>query len=147
MNTATTEPQIEECFAVPGQGNIIDIIHPATGLGAYSGETLAQVQLRYPGAIRLTLQAWQEQKAKEQDSPITWHETTEEVFMGMLECLPPAAWQGGAFLVGEPSDHHALTGRARFACYKQEGDKYYGASRPLHILEFKEMFPKKGRVL
>jgi len=135
------EVEIEECFAVPGK-TMIDVIHPVTGLSKCFGQTLEQVQARYPGAVRMTLQAWCEQKAQSQDTPITWTEATEEAYEYGFECLPPAAFgKSGAFLVGEPCDHHALTGQPRFTCYKKEGGKHYEASRPITRKEFRSMFP------
>ena len=37
-------------FAIPGQNNIIDVIHPVTGLSLCYGESLEQVRIRHPGA-------------------------------------------------------------------------------------------------
>jgi hypothetical protein len=46
METKTAE----KIFYVPGEIRIIDTVTP-DGLGTYSGETLEEVQKRYPGAI------------------------------------------------------------------------------------------------
>ena len=68
--------------------------------------------------------------------PIEWHETTREKYWEMLEVLPPAAMGGGGFLVGEPWDHHAITGQPRFAGYAEKQGKYWEADRPMTRKEF-----------
>jgi hypothetical protein len=55
----------------------------------------------------------------------------------MLNVLPPAAWIGGAFMVGEPTDHCAETGRPRFQAYRERGMQFEVASRPMTIAEFR----------
>jgi hypothetical protein len=55
----------------------------------------------------------------------------------MLNILPPIAWNGWAFMVGEPDDHCAATGRPRFRGYRMRGNVYEVASRPLTVAEFK----------
>jgi len=69
--------------------------------------------------------------------PVVWTETTAERFEEMLTVLPPAIMLAGNFLVGEPWDHHAVTGRPRFAAYRFQDRKYYEASRPMTVKEFK----------
>ena len=133
-------PDCTHCFAVPGGQSIIDLVHPVTGLTVIYGRTLEEVQ-REPGyekAERMLVDDFLRDKAASQDTPITWTETTHEKFYEMLECLPPAAMNNGGFLVGEPWDHHALTGAPRYAGYKQIGDQYYAANRPMTRKEFKE---------
>ena len=53
----------------------------------------------------------------------------------MLEVLWPAAWEGGAFLVGEASDHRPcrVTGRvlADHAAFFQVGGRHFEASEAL----------------
>ena len=117
-------------FAVPGASNIIDAVHPNTGRGLYSDETLTEIRQRYPEAKRVALDDWMTERAAAQDSPVEWRETTAEQYDDMLNVLPPAFWRGGLFLVGEPDDHHALTGEPRFAAYRQIGSQYFVASRP-----------------
>lgn len=145
--TATTEflSTCTKAFAEPDASNIIDVIHPITNRGAYSNETLEQVRIRYPLAEIIDIQAHCEAKAKRQDSPIIWDEVTERKYWEMLEVLPPAVMHSGAFMVGEPCDHHATTGAPRFSCYyytKDASDKttYYGASRPMTVKEFNAKF-------
>ncbi len=72
--------------------------------------------------------------------PRVWTETTRERYWDALECLPPAARTAGAFLVGEPMDHHPRTGKPTFACYKQVGEKYYGLAPAITHAEFCTLF-------
>lgn len=126
----------EMCFWVPGQHNIIDMARD-DGLSATFGQTLAEVQERYPDAVYGPFEDYVAAKSADQDVPVTWAEVTEERFYDMLEVLPPA-WMGrGGFLVGEPWDHHARTGQPRFAAFVQRAKKFYEASRPMTVAEFK----------
>jgi len=135
-NQAIPEPT--DCYAVPGEDSIIDVIHPATGLTVYCKETAEQIQARYPLAVRMTIQEFCDQKALRQDELVTWSTVTEETYYEMLECLPPAYMGNHGFLVGEPWDHHATTGRPRYAAYRHAPTGYYWtASRPMTIQEFK----------
>lgn len=119
-------------FIVPGKPWVIDMVDPTTGLTLHNRQTLAQVRAdRYPEAVLVNLDEWQQERGAEQDSPVTWEETTEQQYMEMLNVLPPAFWHGGLFLVGEPSDHHAVTGAARFHAYWQRGRRFFAASRPV----------------
>lgn len=127
----------EECFAEPDGRSIIDGVHPFTGRGIYSGETLEQIQKRYPLAVRMLADDFCRAKAVRQDSPVQWDEISEEQYDEWLNCLPPAKMEGGAFLVGEPSDHHAVSGQPRYqACRYLEG-KCFASSRPITVKEFK----------
>jgi hypothetical protein len=45
--------------------------------------------------------------------------------------LPPAFWQGGLFLVGEPWDHDAGTGQPRYAAFWKRAAVYLEADRPI----------------
>ena len=128
------------CFAVPGAGNIIDSVDPKTRRGHYSGEQLAEVRVRYPGAVLMPLAEWVEAKAQAQDAPGRWVPVTEDRFHEMLNVLPPAAWHGGAFLVGEASDHHAASGRPRFTCCREKGGEFAEYSRPMTHKEFVAQF-------
>jgi hypothetical protein len=59
----------------------------------------------------------------------------------MLGILPPAFWEFGLFLVGEPYDHDCATGAPRFTAYweRRRTSVYYVrysvASRPITIAE------------
>ena len=129
-----------DCFTVPGDFAAIDIVHPFTGRGVYPGETLQEIQARYPGAVVMTIDKACEEKAKLQRTPITWEPSTYEAFDYGLCVLPPAIWIGGAFMVGEPYDHDAGNGQPRFQAYRERGDIYERASRPMTRAEFREIF-------
>ncbi len=85
-------------------------------------ETQEQIQARYPGAELVNVADWYAGKGARQDAAMkggTWDAMTQERYWEMLECVPPAAMRGGAFLVGEAMDHHAGTGRARFTLCRE----------------------------
>lgn len=126
----------ELCFCVPGEHSIIDMVRADGRSGVY-GETLEEVRKRYPLAEVRPFDEYCAAKAKDQDTPITWTETTGERFEEMLGCLPPAIMARGGFLVGEPWDHHALSGRPRYAAFVQIGQRYFEASRPMTVAEFR----------
>jgi hypothetical protein len=130
-----------KCFAIPGSDSIIDLVHPETGRSEVYGKTLAEVREEDGAMVEiLDLDDFCAAKAARQDSPVTWAEVSEEDYMDKLEVLPPAGQIGTAFLVGEPHDHHAVNGRARFVCYKREKGRHYRSSRPLTGVEFRETF-------
>jgi len=128
------------CFAVPGEGFIIDTADAKTRRSHINGHSLAEIQLRYPGAVLVPLAEYVEAKAQAQDAPGRWVPVTEDRFHEMLNVLPPAAWQGGAFLVGEASDHHAASGRPRFTCYRERGEEFAMYSRAMTHNEFVAQF-------
>ncbi len=132
-----------DCFAVPGR-TMIDLIDPDTGKTQIYGRTLDECRAmpEYATAERMTIQAYCESKAKAQDEPITWEPTTEEAYWDMLEAVPPAArWRDG-FLCGEPYDHHALTSESRHSCMREWNGRFYRASRPITITEFRALMQK-----
>ena len=133
----------DECFAVRGV-TIIDLINPATHRTHLYGKTLADCQAEpdYAGkqtVERMTVEEFCRSKAALQDVPITWTETTEERYGEMLEVLPPIAMGNGGFLVGEPWDHHALTGDPRFQAYRQVGERYEASNRAMTVQEFRQL--------
>lgn len=128
--------KFDKVFAVPGEGNIIDVVTDG-GLSACYHESLEQVRIRYPKAEVLDYDDWAKAKAACQDTPITWEEITEDKYSYYLEVLPPIAWKDGAFLVGEPWDHHAITGMPRYQACKMVGNKFYASNRPLTRIELK----------
>jgi hypothetical protein len=130
------------CFAVPGSDSMIDLVHPITGRSCCFDRTLEQVQEWEPGAVVMSVDEYIASKAARQDSPIEWRETTEERYDDMLGVLPPAAWQLGAFLVGEPYDHHAATGQPRFECFVSRRGQYCVSSRPITRAEFATVVSK-----
>lgn len=131
----------KNCFAVRGANSMIDLVHPVTGKTVIYGRTLEECRQEkgYEKTELMTVDEFCRDKAERQDEPVTWSETTEEHFFEMLECLPPAYQSPDGFLVGEPWDHHATTGRPRFAAYREIGDKFLTASRPMTVKEFREL--------
>lgn len=127
-----------EVWAVPGENHIIDTINPISGLTSVFGKDSNTVLAAEPKAVRMTWHAWQAEASARQQTRIEWELTTADKYQEMLEVLPPAFWQDGAFLVGEPSDHHFATGRPRFAAYWERGGRHYAASRPVTLAELRK---------
>jgi len=132
-----TMDDCKQAFAVPGSDSIVDLVHPVTGRSVHYGNTLEEIRARYPGAELVEFDAWLQSKAERQHSPIEWTETTEEKYFEMLEVLPPAYMGNGGFLVGEPYDHDAGNGQPRWTAFRQVGEKFFAANRPMTIAEFK----------
>ena len=135
---------LTQCIAVPGADSIIDMIHPDTGKTMVYGKTLEDCQKEEPNAQLMHIDDFCREKAKRQDTPIEWEEITEERYMELLECLPPImygrnGWEG--FLVGEPWDHHAESGRPRYQACQIVGGRYFASTRPLTKPEFHEAQP------
>ena len=126
-----------DCIAVPGQNHAIDIMHPVTGRTIYGNKTVEEVQAENPGAEVMTLDELCRQVAERQHTPITWEESTEEDYDYGLNVLPPAIWIKGGFMVGEPYDHDASNGKPRFQAFRQRGDIYEKATRPMTREEFR----------
>lgn len=138
----TTAARISECetaFAVPGSDSLIDCINPNTGRSWINDETLDQIRLRYPLAGIVNISAHCSAIAERQDTPIEWQETTRDQYEEMLNVLPPADYNRTftAFLVGEPWDHHATTGRPRYQGFEIRGGKYWQSNRPMTRKEFR----------
>jgi len=127
-----------ECVAVPGQNNCIDVIHPFTGQMVYGERTVAECIADNPGAVVMPMDELTRQIAERQHTPITWEPSTYEAFDYGLNVLPPAIWIGGGFMIGEPYDHDAGNGQPRFQAFRQLGDKYEKANRPMTRAEFRE---------
>lgn len=118
-------------YAVPGAHNIIDTINEATGLTSINGQTFEEIRAREPRAILYTWDEWRAVQIERQHTPITWEPTTADQYRRMLEILPPAFWEFGLFLVGEPMDHDYASGEPRFTAYWHRGNRYLTASRPV----------------
>ncbi len=128
-------------FAEPGQSWLIDMIHPETGRSFVNGDDLASMRVRHPRAEIVEYSAWARAKAEAQDEPGAWSPVTEDRYLEMLGVLPPAAMKAGAFLVGEPYDHHARSGQPRFACFRKTADGTHEEySRPMTHAEFVALF-------
>lgn len=83
-----------ECWYVPGETHIVDLIHPDDGLTLHYSENALAVRDRYPGAERMSCDdAW---KAIDSAALTRYrHDTTEvseERFMDALNVLPPLGW-------------------------------------------------------
>lgn len=73
---------------------------------------------------------------------MTYHETTQDRFDYMLGVLPPAAYNAGGFLVGEPVSYRA--GGETFDAYFEIDGHFLQADEPMTKREF--MTIKKGAV-
>ena len=132
-----------QCFAHDGYNDsIIDMINPDTGLSFVCGENLEQIRTRYPDAVIREFDELTTEKAREQDAPGEWLDCTEERYWDALNVLPPAARNGGGFLLGEAQDHHSRTGRPRFSCYRKsrDGETFATYSKPITFAQFCEFF-------
>lgn len=128
-----------DCFAVPGEHVIIDVVHPLTGLTHINGENLEKVRQRYPKAEQMPLAEFIRLKAIQQDAePLRWKEISEDEFNDAMDALPPAVMIGGCFLLGEPFDTHAGTGYNRYCPYVQRQGKFYGGTKPLTVPQFRD---------
>jgi len=127
-----------ECFASKSRGTVIDVIHPDTGLTLIYGKSLADCRDEYPDAERTTLDAFCAWKAEAQRTPIEWSESSEDDYHDMMNVLPPALMVAGGFLVGEPWDHDALSGKPRYQAFRHRSGRYEVASRPMTRDEFRE---------
>lgn len=126
------------CYALPGK-YIIDTIGE-DGLTSLYKKNEEQVLTQTPDAVKMTVDQYVKDKIKAQNHPLKWEETTREKYDEMLCVLPPKIMRDGAFLVGEPMDHSAKTGKPRFECYHQFGAKFFVSSRPITLKEFAEIF-------
>jgi len=126
------------CFASRERQTIIDLLNPDTDRGVWGGGSLAEIRHGYPDAEIVTIDDFCAWKAEKQRTPVEWLWAAESEYFDMLNCLPPAAQIGRAFLVGEPYDHDAGNGQPRFTAYRIEGDRFLVSSRPVTIAEFRE---------
>jgi hypothetical protein len=121
-------------LAEPGKSWLVTLIHPDEPTRDIYGEPLTNIMERHPAAVPVLLDDWTATRAAEQDAPVEWQEVTAERFEEMLNVLPPIYFPGG-FLVSEPCDHHARTGRPRYSAFRQEGGRYFASSRPMQVSE------------
>lgn len=83
-----------ECWYVPGETHIVDLIHPDDGLTLHYEEDEAAIRARYAGALRMTCdEAWTAidaaALAKYKSGLV---EVDEARFMDALNVLPPVGW-------------------------------------------------------
>lgn len=126
---------------IPGSRSIIDLLD-ASGRTQINGETIEQIRKRYPNAVVSTLGEHLWETFEAQNTPIHWAATTEEKYDEMLGALPPADTYKGGFLVGEPFDHCARTGRPRYEAYRKSGDAYWVSDRPMTVADFRAEMDK-----
>ena len=113
-------------IAQPGKLFSIDAINPATGRTYIAGETLAEVQLRYPGA---ELVPWQELSERRRTLALTPPvEIDRDRWWYLLEVLPPEDWthRGGAetFKLSERTTDDITL------CCVRIGKRYFSCQRP-----------------
>lgn len=129
-----------EAFAVPGQNNIIDVIHPKTGRSWINGNTLEEMQKRYPAAIKVNCEEFFGEVYKRNNGSVTWSEETREQYDYAFECLSsPIMFGGGNFMVNEPSDHFGPGGVVRYYAHVERSGKCYASNRALTKTQFKEI--------
>ncbi len=83
-----------ECWYVPGETSIVDLIHPDDGLSLHFYESAETIQGRYPSAQRMAFDdAWKLADAAGNDRyKQDVSEVDEERFMDALNVLPPVGW-------------------------------------------------------
>lgn len=83
-----------ECWYVPGETHIVDLIHPDTGLTLHLQQDAAEVRERYPTAERMTCDAAFDAADEVARSRYRRDvgEITEERFNDALNVLPPVGW-------------------------------------------------------
>lgn len=140
MTTAEWNAKYPLAFVRPGDFSSIIDCATAEGVSGVRGETLAEIQVRYPNAALVRFEDWYAESQQHHRQPGYWMTTTEARYFDMLNVLPPAAMTAGAFLVGEASDHHGAAGRPRFACYRTNGTAFDTYSRPMSHAEFCAIF-------
>ena len=83
-----------ECWYVPGETHIVDVIHPDDGLTLHLTEDAAQIRARHPDAQRMTCDdAWKAADAVGLElyrNEVS--EISEERFNDALNVLPPVGW-------------------------------------------------------
>lgn len=83
-----------ECWYVPGETHIVDLIHPDDGLSLHYSDDEAAILARYAGARRVTCE--EAFKAADAVAIVRYRkdvsEITEARFMDALNVLPPVGW-------------------------------------------------------
>jgi hypothetical protein len=135
VEAESVEP--ETCFASRERGTIIDLV--VNGRTRIYGKTLEECRAEkgYEDAAEMTVEAFCVWKAAQQNAEVEWEPITEARYLEMLNCLPPIAWCTKGFLVGEPWDHHAMTGQPRYQAFRKNFSGYYASSRPLTVSEWR----------
>ena len=145
-NTTTINiNQCDECYAVPGKNNMIDVINPITGLSWFNDLTLEEIRARNPEdatAERMKIEDYCAQVAARQRTPINWTPTTEAEYIRCLEVLPPAEWISNWFLMGEAINHAADTGEPMYSAFRHHAGRYETSTRAITSAEMKKEMDK-----
>jgi hypothetical protein len=90
----------------------------------------------YGPIVPMSWEDWRQGAIAAQAAVIAcWEPCDPEHANEMLEVLPPIAWDGGSFCVGEPDDHDFATGRPRYIAYRQHATSAFRSSRPVTVAE------------
>ena len=114
-----------ECWWVPGETHIVDLIHPETGLTLHYAHGVEEVTARHAGAVRIDCEdAWRAIEIAERERYVRGvEEITEARFMDALNVLPPVGWttRGGveSFKISE-----RITGNLT-DIFARMGDRYF----------------------
>jgi hypothetical protein len=110
------EPTITHVFYSPASGRTIDVVHPVSIKGGYSGLTQAQLSVREKADMQVV--TWQEaerpgaQADRERLCTGAVRVTAERADEA-LNCLPPFRWRATqameAFAIGEPVTDRLLS--------------------------------------
>jgi len=119
-------------FYVPGRPGIIDLAVMRNGeqVGGYSGETLPQIALRYPGVQLGELGPVSAASDESWKSPPV--EITADRYMEMLEVLPPVAWRG----IGTEEETFKLSERTSgniTAIFCRIGERHFEMQDSIHM--------------
>ena len=124
------------CFANINDHCIDDLINMETKTGVYSKKSIPELQKDNPTAKVMKISEWSQIRHNRQNTPVQWVASTAANYDYALGCLPPIAYNGSGFLIGEPYDHDALTGKPRFTAHIMRGDKFFKSDRPMTIERF-----------
>lgn len=87
---ASVQERIRDCFYIPDQPGIQDLVHPTTGRGVYSGKSLKEMQEKHNGIVIGNFDTVAGEQEGYWIQPPT--EITHERFDEMLNVLPPNDW-------------------------------------------------------
>lgn len=120
-------------------GQIIDTIDPVTGKSSICQKSLEQLKTEYPNVQRSTVGRFCRTKGKLQRKKVEWRIVSTDDYYTAWEEFPPFICGRGYFLHGEPVDHYADTGEARYMAFRAVYGKHERSSRPMSIREFKKI--------
>lgn len=95
MSKPITISDFKDCYYVPGELHIYDLIHPTTGLTLHFKKDEAAVKADKPGVVRMPFDDAMAQISEKQRAayvkPVS--EIRQEDFTYALEVLPPVGWR------------------------------------------------------